>query len=75
MSNSIESGFEIYMMASPFICGNNNKTNYGPDFSGSIEALAIKMLAEVLTTKVVAEPIVVKSKWQQNKQQKKKKLH
>jgi len=49
----------------PFICGNNNKTNYGLDFFGSIEALAIKVSVEVLTIKVVAEPIVVKLKWQQ----------
>jgi hypothetical protein len=37
--------------------------------------LAIKVLVEALTTKVVAEPIAVKSKWQQKKQKQKKKLY
>jgi hypothetical protein len=36
MSNSIEFGFKSYMMASP--------SNYGVDFFGSIEGLAIKPL-------------------------------
>jgi hypothetical protein len=62
MSNSIEFGFETYMKASPS-CGNNNKNNYGLDFFRSIEALVIKVLIEVVTTKVVVEPIVVKLKW------------
>lgn len=54
----------------PFKCGNINKRNYGLDFAKSIEALT-----QALTTKVVAKPIVVKSKWQKNKQKQKKKLY
>jgi hypothetical protein len=66
MSNSIFYFRDLYDDL-PFICGNKNKTNYGLDFSKSIKARVIKVLAELLTTKVVVEPITVKLKWQQNK--------
>jgi hypothetical protein len=57
------------------ICGSNNKTNCGLDFFGSIGALVIEMPTKALTIKVVVEPIGIKSKWQQNKQKKKKNLY
>jgi hypothetical protein len=47
----------------PLICGSNNKTDCGFDFSRSIEALAIEMPTKMLVTKVVAKPITRKLKW------------
>jgi hypothetical protein len=57
------------------ICGSNNKTDCGLHFSGSIEALAIEVPTEVLVTKVVAKPIAINSKQQQNKQKQKKNFY